>query len=164
MTKQIRDWIRGIKESLVVNPGRVLEIGSLDVNGEVREFFPDANEYIGIDMQKGAGVDIVINAHDIKKRFGENSFDTVVCLEMLEHDNAFWLTLRNIKWVLKKGGFFICSTPTINFPFHPYPKDYWRFTKEAYSDVIFKGYDLVKIDGVVDSEGSPGICAIGKKL
>jgi len=163
MTKQIQAWIKNIKESLIINPKRVLEIGSLNINGSVRQFFPDASLYIGIDMQKGTGVDIVMNARDIEKEFRKGSFDTVICLEMLEHDIAFWLTLRSINWILKKGGYFICSTPTIGFPFHPYPRDYWRFTEEAYVDVVFKGYDLLKMDRVVDDEGNPGICAIGKK-
>ena len=38
--------------------GRVLEIGSLDINGSTRSFFSDG-DYLGIDVAPGAGVDLV---------------------------------------------------------------------------------------------------------
>lgn len=163
MTPQIQAWVKKAKEKYLNFPAFILEIGSLDINGGVRHFFTDAKKYIGIDMQVGRGVDIVLNAHDIKDRFEKSSFDIVICLETLEHDNGFWITLANINYVLKEGGFFLCSTPTLGFPYHPYPKDYWRFTKDAYKEVIFKGYKILEMVEVKDEVGYPGICAIGQK-
>ena len=47
----------------------ILEIGSLDINGSVRDFLePFAGQYIGIDAQKGKGVDLVV---DIKNKLKE---------------------------------------------------------------------------------------------
>ena len=37
----------------------ILEIGSYDVNGSIRNFFPDSN-YVGVDLTEGPGVDLVI--------------------------------------------------------------------------------------------------------
>ena len=57
------DWVaesfRGWRDT---HPGveyKVLEIGSLDINGSVRPLFEDAEYYLGIDMQEGPGVDLV---------------------------------------------------------------------------------------------------------
>ncbi len=46
---------------------RVLELGSLNINGSPRGFFEDC-EYIGVDRQAGNGVDIVYKAHEFKSR------------------------------------------------------------------------------------------------
>ena len=163
MTPQIQQWVKKVRYDFIKSPGKVLEIGSLDINGSVREFFSDAIEYIGIDMMGGKGVDKVIQAHDILKMWGEEAFNTVLCLEMLEHDNAFWVTLENIRKVLKKGGFLIVTTPTFGFPLHRYPKDYFRFGEDAYKEIIFKGFKILGLSQVKDRENSPGICCIGKK-
>ena len=163
MTPQIQQWVKKAKEDFIKSPGRVLEIGSLDVNGGIRHFFSDAEEYIGIDMKKGSGVDKVMAAKDILTVFGEESFNTILCLEMLEHDIAFWHTLDNIKKVLKKGGILLISTPTFGFPLHRYPKDYFRFGVDAYKEMIFKDFSILRLSEVKDREGNPGICCIGKK-
>lgn len=163
MTPQIQQWVKEAKKDYIKSPGRVLEIGSLNINGTVREFFEDAKDYTGIDMQKGQGVDKVLEAHDILKVWPEETFDTILCLEMLEHDNAFWKTLENIYKILKKGGFLIVSTPTFGFPLHRFPKDYFRFGEDAYQEIIFKNFKILRLSEVRDIEGSPGICCIGRK-
>lgn len=163
MTPQIQQWVKLTKEDFIKFPGKILEIGSLDINGGVREFFADAEEYIGIDTQKGKGVDKLMEAHDIIKVWPEETFDTVLCLEMLEHDNAFWKTIENIRQVLKRGGFLIVSTPTFGFPLHRFPKDYFRFGEDAYREIIFKNYKILRLSEVRDIENSPGICCIGRK-
>ena len=43
---------------------KVLDVGSLDVNGSVRKILKGQyKEIVGIDMRVGEGVDIVMNAH-----------------------------------------------------------------------------------------------------
>ena len=37
---------------------RVLEVGSLDINGSVRPIFTDC-EYVGLDLGPGPGVDVI---------------------------------------------------------------------------------------------------------
>ena len=64
----------------------VLEIGSLDINGSVRQFFTDC-DYTGVDLGEGPGVDIVCKGHEVP--FGDRSFDTVISCECLEHD-IYW--------------------------------------------------------------------------
>lgn len=162
MTPQIQKWVEIVKRKYIPSSGRVLEVGSLDINGSVRQFFGDATEYIGVDMQSGAGVDIVLNAHDFLRRFAKRSFDTILCLEMLEHDDNPFKTIKNLHSLLKKGGFLIISTPTTGFPYHPYPKDYFRYTKDAYVDIFFRGFEILEIGDINDDLGYPGIVCIGK--
>ena len=86
---------------------RVLEIGSLDINGSVRHIFkPFAEKYIGIDVQEGPGVDIVASATDY---LSPEYFDVVVCAEVFEH-TPDWKKIINNSYVnLMDGGIFIAT-------------------------------------------------------
>lgn len=118
----------------------VLEVGSLDVNGNIKDLLLERySNYIGIDMRDGANVDMVVDGHDIKKHFKKESFDLVICIDTLEHDSKFWLTVENMRWVLKKGGWLILGAPSLKHPRHNHPYDYYRFFKSAF-EVFLKGY------------------------
>jgi SAM-dependent methyltransferase len=88
---------------------KVLEIGSLNINGSVRSFF-EGCDYIGIDLEEGPGVDIVCAGQDFQAP--PQSFDVVCSLECFEH-NPFWLeTFINMARLCRPGGliFFTCAT------------------------------------------------------
>lgn len=89
---------------------RVLEVGSLDINGSPRRFF-EGGEYIGIDRRNGPGVDVVCLAHQYKSR---KKFDIIVSTEMLEHDKYADKTMANIYKLLKKGGWLIATAANVN--------------------------------------------------
>lgn len=137
---------------------RVLEIGSLNVNGSVRENFPEA-EYIGIDFREGPGVDLVLDAIDLPSKFPAGYFDIVLCLETLEHCEH-WADVLNSGWsVLKVGGKMCVTTPSKAKGYHGYPHDYWRFTVEDYARV-FEDQRVTHIHDV----GSRGVGVIVQKL
>lgn len=141
MTPELREWVFEMKQLYLRGINDILEIGSLNVNGSVREFFNCS--YTGIDMRGGKDVDIVINAHDLMDKFEPKTFDFVMCLETLEHDDKFWLTIANMRRL--SANFIMVSTPTISFPYHAYPKDYYRFTKDFYKDVLFKNMKILNL-------------------
>lgn len=87
----------------------MIEIGSLDINGTVRPLF-DGSEYVGLDMQKGPGVDWVGDAVDFKP---EKKANYVVCCETLEHaPNWRELVKKGIEWLDEDGVFLItCAGP-----------------------------------------------------
>lgn len=63
----------------------VVEIGSRDINGTVRDLFPAA-DYVGVDLTAGNGVDVVADAATWKPK---RKVDVVVCCEVFEH-TATW--------------------------------------------------------------------------
>lgn len=140
MNHLILEYIENLKQR-IGRQSRVLDIGSLDVNGSPRKFFKDADEYIGIDLEKGKSVDIVASSYDIPKLFKKNSFDCVICCETIEHDSFFWVTIRNMRWVLKPGGWMILSAPSLRQYIHRYPIDCYRFLPDAFETFFFKGFE-----------------------
>lgn len=89
---------------------RVIDFGSLDINGNNKIFFENC-EYTGLDIGPGKNVDIVSKAHEYQGP--DNHFDVVVSTEMFEHDQFLHLSLPNMIRVLKSGGlfFFTCAGP-----------------------------------------------------
>lgn len=139
--------IKKTRHLLPNNLGKVIDVGSLDVNGKVLDVIEgtEYESYLGIDMREGKNVDVVMNGHDLIQHFEQGSFDTVVCMNTMEHDDAFWLTLNGINHVIKPGGHFIFAVPHFYFPEHNYPDDYWRMSESATRNIIFRGYEILHI-------------------
>ena len=90
-------------------PVSVIEIGSRNINGTVRELFPNA-AYVGLDLYEGQDVDVVCNATEYQPTV---LADIVVCCEVLEHAKNWRLLIdAAFRW-LKPAGIFImtCAGP-----------------------------------------------------
>jgi SAM-dependent methyltransferase len=108
---QQRDFIDKIKRRSpkYFSNQTVLEIGSLNINGTVRDFFENC-EYVGLDVAEGNGVDVVCEGQNYDAP--DNSYDVVCSAECFEH-NPYWLeTFENMIRLCKPGGFvfFTCAT------------------------------------------------------
>ena len=130
-TKACKTWIVNNITPEDVNGKKILEVGSFDVNGNVREIVQalKPSEYVGIDAQMGPGVDTVCAAEDLVSRFGENSFDIIITANTFEHIGNWREALSNIKRVCKSSGLLIFIVPH-KIPFHAYPNDFWRYSLE----------------------------------
>ena len=58
------------------------------------------------------------------------SFDVVLCTQVIEHCMNPWRALAEAHRILKPGGALIVSAPHVWF-YHPHPTDHWRFTQEG---------------------------------
>lgn len=96
-------------QDLVIG-GRILEIGSYDVNGSMRGAFAGAAHYTGVDLDVGPGVDVVGYGHEFRSPGTE--YDIVVSGECFEHDPHWVETLRNMVSLAKPGGVvaFSCAS------------------------------------------------------
>lgn len=111
-------------------PGRqILDVGSRDVNGTLRPFAGDEAKYLGVDLQAGPGVDVVLQ-DPYKLPFPAASFDLVLSTSCLEHDPLFWLTFEEMARVTRIGGFIYLSVP-VQGEVHRHPLDCWRFYPDA---------------------------------
>ena len=87
----------------------VLEVGSLNINGTVRDFF-DTDDYTGCDVGDGPGVDIVCGGE--KLNYADNTFDVAVSAECFEHNPHWVQTFENMVRMTRIGGLvaFTCAT------------------------------------------------------
>ncbi len=114
MHDEVKEFIERMRKSFAAGfeAGRVLECGSLDVNGSPREYFPNATEYVGVDWRAGKGVDAVSLVHQYKGK-PDGYFDFVLCTEMLEHDPYWEQSCRRMMSLLVRGGVLLvtCGGP-----------------------------------------------------
>ena len=97
----------------------VLDVGSLDINGNNRYLFEDCL-YTGLDLGPGPNVDTISPAHDFEggptapdPECISGGYDTVISTEAFEHDPYFEKTLKHIVMrLLKPGGLFLFTCAT----------------------------------------------------
>ena len=93
----------------------VLDVGSLDVNGNNRYLFNNCT-LMGIDVAPGPNVDVVCVGH--KLPMPPNTFDFVVSTECFEHDMFYDKTIKHVVDLLKPGGAFLFTCATTGRPEH----------------------------------------------
>jgi len=108
---------------------RVLEIGSMDVNGSLRDAAEPTTHYVGVDLEAGPAVDVVVKPGE-KLPFDDDSFDLVMASSAFEHDPRFWETFIEMCRVVQSGGHIYVNAPS-NGGVHRYPLDCWRFYPDA---------------------------------
>jgi SAM-dependent methyltransferase len=130
MHDSVMTWVAEMVERHRLADKRVLEVGSMDVNGSVRPLFYGV--YMGIDKEPGPGVDYV---QDIEEHIYPPDFEVIVCTEMLEHTLRPWRALRHMAYSLQPGGVLLLTCRGFDaergaFPFHQL-EDHWRMSQAA---------------------------------
>ena len=100
----------------------------LDVGSGLKPYYPffaSAAEYVGVDVVDGPTTDIVGPIESLPVE--DNSFDIVLCTQVLEHVDDPAAAVRELHRVTKPGGRVLASTHGV-MVFHPNPNDYWRWT------------------------------------
>jgi len=145
--------------SSLQKPSRILEVGSRNVNGSMRDILTEyASDYIGVDLFDGPGVDVVCNVASLTDTFAHQSFDLVVSTEMLEHCLGWQDALYQMASVLRQDGLLLITTRSPGFELHDYPSDHWRFSYRDFEQ-IFK--PLGEIIVIQDDMTLGWACGIG---
>jgi SAM-dependent methyltransferase len=126
---------------------RVIEVGSNNVNGSLRPIIEamEPQEYVGVDIVEGPGVDLLCGAENLVQEFGEESFDLVISTEMLEHVQDWKQSINNMKRICRPDGVILITTRSIGYPFHGHPADFWRFETEDMRSV-FSDFEIARLE------------------
>jgi SAM-dependent methyltransferase len=89
--------------------------------------------YINVDLFPVAGIDVVCDAERLP--FRSASFDRVDCVAVLEHTPSPAAMVSEIERCLRPGGGCFLVVPFCH-PFHEYPRDYWRFSRDGLSRLV----------------------------
>jgi SAM-dependent methyltransferase len=163
MHPSVLSWFRTTVAREDIAGRRVLEVGSFNVNGSVRPILTGLQpaEYHGVDASAGDGVDQVLDCTALVDEFGAGSWDVVVSTEMLEHVEDWRACVRNLVQVLAPGGLLLVTTRSPGFPYHPFPGDYWRYTRVAVGRIVSNArLDAVEI---CDDPEAPGVFVKARK-
>jgi len=113
-----------------------LDIGAS--GGDHREYFPNRTT---LDVDASKNPDVVGDAHNLP--FKDESFEVVVCSEMLEHAENSQTVIDEIERVLKPRGYVVLTT-RFAFPIHDAPNDYWRFTPYGLRK-LFSEFEIIEV-------------------
>jgi SAM-dependent methyltransferase len=124
-----------------------------------RQFF-STSRYTGIDIAGGGHsdaakvVDAFYDGHHIP--FPDNSFDTLICTQVLEHADDAELLVSECSRVLSPGGQAFFSMP-FTYPEHETPYDFRRFTSFEHARLYKKyGFSESAITGTTGFFGTFG--------
>lgn len=121
--------------------GVTLDLGA--GNAKYRQIIkPHTSKYVTFDMVPGPNIDVVGDILNLS--FSNDSFDTVISTQVLEHVRKPWVMVSEVSRVLKSGGIAIVSAPFL-VPYHADPHDYFRYTKEGMSSLFIEnGFDVLE--------------------
>jgi SAM-dependent methyltransferase len=158
--------IASIREVAPRAHGRLLDVGCGDRRFE-GIFKPHVESYVGIEHETVfASTDASTRAtrpdflYDGKKLpFEAATFDTVVCMEVLEHTPEPAALVAEMARVLRPGGVVILTAP-FAFRLHEEPYDYFRFSPHGLASIMGKAG--LRIDAIRPHGGVFGV--VGHKL
>ena len=93
----------------------VVDIGSLDINGNNKYLFQEHFEYVGVDVGKGKNVNVGSLGHEFKSTF---KYDIVISSETFEHDQYWYKTILNCIDLTESGGLFTFTCASTGRPEH----------------------------------------------
>lgn len=133
MNKTVLSWGRKFLTKADVDGKRILEVGSYDINGTIRDVIVPLlpAEYIGADIRTGPCVDVICDVCNLVEEFGQDSFDMVIACSVLSHVTNWRDAISNIKRVCKPGGIIFVVTVS-RWKYRTYGNDYhdyWRFSR-----------------------------------
>jgi SAM-dependent methyltransferase len=162
VSPKIKQRFHTIIRNSGVQPEKALEVGGLMGDDSLLRFreLAGAERYCLnlVELPSDDQVTAVTgNANDMRGVFKSDLFDLVVCCSTLEHDKRFWLSVAEMKRVVRPGGLLVIGVPgyvkdkerdegrsTLTYRVH-YRFDYYRFSEQAVREVFFEGMQRVRV-------------------
>jgi len=150
-----RSILRAFEKYLGLFNGKLLDVGCGKM--PYREFIlkhSNVSEYVGIDIESAKEYDAAIKPDllwdGIELPIENESYDTILATEVLEHCPDTELVLKEIFRVLNSGGVFFYTVPFL-WNLHEVPHDEYRFTpfslERHIKKVGFKEIEIVALGG-----------------
>ena len=136
---QLGSIVKHLQPQLIDMAGAILDVGA----GESpwRAWLPAATKYHGIDVAHSAefgmagGRPDIVYFDGLNIPYKDNTFDNVLCIEVLEHSVEPKTLLSETARVLRPGGQLILTVPW-SARRHHIPHDYHRFSKDALTRML----------------------------
>ena len=149
LRENIKNFIKGLSDQYDSENMLVMDVAP-EIHMGAKEFFKKSTiKTLDIDPESGADyiMDLCVNNSENVK---DETFDIILCTEVLEHVNNPFFVVEELRRMLKTGGIIAISTP-FNFRIHGPLPDNWRFTIHGLK-VLFKDFEIVSIDSLDDTD------------
>ncbi len=119
--------VEGIITSLPYMSGMFLDLGcgakpyAHMVNNRIER-------YVGVDLRPNAESPPTLCCDSLHLPFKDESFDSILCTQVLEHVRNPFRVMAEMSRVLRVGGHAAVTVPA-SWPLHEEPYDYFRYTK-----------------------------------
>ncbi|HEY4495214.1 MAG TPA: class I SAM-dependent methyltransferase [Candidatus Paceibacterota bacterium] len=132
--------------------GKVIDIGCGMMH--YKEFItklPTVTRYDALDIEARAmSVDIIGDVQNMDA-IKSNTYDTVLCLQVIEHIPNPFRAINEIYRILKPNGVLILSAPHLS-RLHEEPNDFYRYTKYGLRYMLekseFKDISIIPVGGL----------------
>lgn len=129
--------------SQITIDGEILDVGGSKKSG-YHELIKGQHTIVTGNIDESYGTDLVFDAQETWP-FSNNSFDSVLMINLLEHLYVHDVALQEAYRVLKTNGRIIGAVPFL-INVHGSPNDYFRYTKESLQRKLMeKGFADIQI-------------------
>lgn len=149
LRNDVKEFIKSSAKKYDKQDLRVLDIAPQDHAGAAPYFGKSIVETLDLDPESGANY-IADLCERNETVILEDTFDVVVCTEVLEHTLQPFKAVDEMRRILKPGGVVLVSTP-FNFRIHGPLPDCWRFTEHGLRE-LFKDFEIIKLEQIDDKD------------
>ena len=140
-----------LRKAIVIRADRYLEGRLIDVGCGTKQYEgllgAHVSEHVGLDHPESPhglrNVDLIGTAYDIPVE--DETFDSLLCTEVLEHLEEPSQAITECRRVLKPGGYALFTSPFI-WHLHEEPRDFFRYSKYGLRHLfVSNGFEVVEI-------------------
>jgi SAM-dependent methyltransferase len=141
----VRAFMINIGREYGQESARLLDIAPQDHEG-ARPHFPNHVVIDTLDIDPAAGATYTGDICRHNAALADNTFDLIVCTEVLEHTLQPFAAAIELRRVLRPGGYLFVSVP-FNFRIHGPLPDCWRFTEHGLR-ALFSDWEIVRLEAL----------------
>jgi len=134
--QNIVNFMKHVASVYMTKPSRLLDIAPQVYKG-AKAFSPDTIVIETFDIDPKSGCTYIGDICEYNACLADNTYDYVMCTEVLEHTMRPWDAVSEIWRILKPSGFLLLSVP-FNFRIHGPLPDCWRFTEHGIRALLNK--------------------------
>jgi SAM-dependent methyltransferase len=114
--------------------------------GNQGKALPELESYnvVSLDINEESRPDIIADITMFNKHIPDQSYDALMCTEVLEHVVDPFAAIRELRRILKRNGYILFTTP-LNVRIHGPIPDCWRFTEFGLK-VLLRDFEIVYFD------------------
>ena len=152
MHNEVHEWIRQARrylnsvEGVITNEFAVVEIGSRDVNGRASANFGPVRTWLGVDVETGMNVDIVMDGVEYLEGQAGSDWDMVISCEVFEHTESWPQMVRAAFNAVRSDGWLLITCASTGRPPHSAIDGGAIRPGEWYSNVSAEEFQTVAVE------------------